>query len=144
MTDSPRECIKCGKTMAPHVILDIEIDHCPGCGGMWLDDGEIRALASRPTEALGQLGSLESHIAGFTATDPGMVQTVLDTPCPACGGKLLHAVFGPTVIEHCSSCHGIFIDRGELEKAMKLVDTTAATTIVALARSVQTSGTLGA
>lgn len=143
MSEAPRPCIKCGEALVPREILGVEIDHCPGCGGLWLDDGEVKALAAHPVEALTQLDALEAQIAGFTATDPGMPPGVLDRPCPACGGKLTHAVFGPTALEHCNGCHGIFVDRGELDKAMKLVDTTAATTIVALARSVQTSGTLG-
>ena len=27
-------------------VADIEVDGCPSCGGVWLDQGELRALAS--------------------------------------------------------------------------------------------------
>jgi len=132
-----RTCIKCNTQLELHTILNVEIDLCPGCGGMWLDEGEIKQLAQTPRDALSEMNKLESGRPGGGAPD------VVDVPCPACSGKLLIAVFGPTSIEHCSGCGGVFLDRGELEKAMRLVDSTEATTIVALARSVYTSGTLG-
>jgi Zn-finger nucleic acid-binding protein len=142
-TASPRRCIKCGQDLRPLDIQGVEIDHCGSCGGIWLDEGEIRALAARPGETMADVAALEARIAAFSSTDPGPAPEVLGVPCPACAGKLTHAVFGPTAVELCSACHGLFIDRGELEKTMQLVDTTAATTIVALARSVRTSGTIG-
>jgi Zn-finger nucleic acid-binding protein len=134
---SERNCIKCDEKLKLHTILDVEIDLCPGCGGMWLDDGEIKQLSQRASDALSEMEKLEKGGAS------GNAKNVIDTPCPACKGKLMIVSFGPTNIEHCSGCGGVFLDRGELEKAMKLVDSTEATTIVALARSVETSGVLG-
>ena len=125
------------------MVVNVEIDYCAGCGGIWLDEGEIKALAAQPADALNQVRAFDNQVASVNATDPGLTEGLLNKPCPACKGKLTHAVFSGTGVEHCNSCHGIFVDRGELQKAMQLVDTTEATTIVALARSVETSGTLG-
>lgn len=133
---SKRDCIKCDESLEVHEVLDVEVDLCPGCGGMWLDAGEIKKLAQTPADALEQVAKIDKSKKGKSAD-------VIDTPCPACNGKLMIATFGPTSIEHCSACGGVFLDRGELEKAMRLVDSTEATTIVALARSVSTSGELG-
>lgn len=141
---SARICIKCGETLQPLEVVGVEIDCCGGCGGIWLDEGEVKALAAQPAETAAKVSMFEQDAGGqFTPTDPGVSAEALAKPCPACGGKLTHALFGPTAIEHCNGCHGIFVDRGELDKAMRLVDTTEATTIVALAKSVQTSGVLG-
>lgn len=137
-----RKCIKCDQGMQPLEVVGVEIDFCSGCGGIWLDEGEIKALAAAPGATLDQVRALDNQIASVNPVDPGKVASTLDKPCPACGGKLTHAEFADTGVEHCNGCHGIFVDRGELQKAMQLVDTTAATTIVALARSVETSGTL--
>ena len=137
-----RICIKCGETLRPVEVAGVEVDYCAGCGGIWLDEGEIRALAARPAETLHEIRAIDHQIADFHPTDPGLSAGLLDKPCPACGGKLTHATFGNTGVEHCNACHGIFVDRGELEKAMQLAQSNAATTIVALARSVETSGTL--
>mgnify|MGYP006206483035 CR=1 FL=1 len=45
-----RQCIKCHQGLEPRVILDVEVDICPGCGGLWLDDGEVRQLAGDRVE----------------------------------------------------------------------------------------------
>lgn len=137
-----RKCIKCDQGMQALMVVNVEIDFCTGCGGIWLDEGEIKALAAMPAEALNQVRSIDNQIASVNPVDPGAVDGIVDKPCPACGGKLTNAEFSGTNVEHCNGCHGIFVDRGELQKAMQLVDTTEATTIVALARSVSTSGSL--
>lgn len=128
--------------MQPLEIVGVEIDFCSGCGGIWLDEGEIKALAAQPASALDQVRSLDNQIASVNPVAPGKSAETLSKPCPACGGKLTNAEFSGTNVEHCNGCHGIFVDRGELQKAMQLVDTTEATTIVALAKSVSTSGSL--
>jgi len=128
--------------MQPLVVVGVEIDRCGGCGGLWLDEGEVKALAAQPADALNQVRAVDNQSSSVNPTDIGLPEGLLDKPCPACAGKLTHAVFGSTGVEHCNSCHGIYVDRGELQKAMQLVDTTEATTIVALARSVETSGTI--
>ena len=128
--------------MEPLVVVGVEIDRCPGCGGIWLDAGEIKSLAAQPAEALNQITELDHQSPSVNSTERGLAKDALEKPCPACGGKLAHAIFGGTVVEHCNGCQGLYVDRGELQKAMELVDTTAATTIVALAKSVETSGTI--
>ena len=72
-------------------------------------------------------------------------RSTVERPCPACGGKLTLAVFGSIYMEHCTLCEGIFLDRGELDKAMFVVKARGdeIATIVALARSVVTRGTIG-
>jgi Zn-finger nucleic acid-binding protein len=125
--------------MEPLFVVGVEIDRCAKCGGLWLDVGEIKQLAQAPDDAMVQAG--EIHLA-VSPTESGLTDGLLDKPCPACGGKLTHAVFDETGVEQCSACHGIYLDRGELQNAMDLVDTNQATTIVALAKSVETSGTL--
>jgi Zn-finger nucleic acid-binding protein len=128
--------------MQPLLVVGVEIDFCTGCGGIWLDEGEIKALAAAPAVTLDQVRALDNQIPSVNPVDPGKSTATINKPCPACGGKLTNAEFSGTNVEHCNGCHGIFVDRGELQRTMQLVDTTEATTIVALARSVETSGEL--
>ncbi len=134
------KCIKCEETMDVLMVAEVEIDRCPGCGGLWLDGGEIKLLAAKPAEALNEIRAIDNYTPSVNPTDRGLTAGVLDKPCPGCSGKLTHAIFGSTAVEHCNACDGIYVDSDELQKAMALVDTTAATTIVALAKSVETSG----
>ena len=151
-----RRCIHCepGQPLLRKTIEEVEVDYCERCGGIWLDKGEIRKLALVAEAALRAVEELESSKAGghpFRSFPVALADEAqrsgrreLDAPCPGCGGKLTLAIFGPSEIELCSSCDGIFVERGELEKAMELVDGASdATTIAALSRSVITKGIIG-
>lgn len=134
--------------MARVAVQDVEVDRCGSCGGLWLDVGEVRLLAEKQEAALAGDARLASELdrlaRGRMATEPGLFPPGdrLNVPCPHCGGKLTIVVFGPTKIEQCHKCDGIFLDRGELGKAMELVESGEAATVMALARSVYTSGEL--
>jgi uncharacterized protein len=125
--------------MVPRLVEEVEVDVCPGCGGLWLDKDEIRTLAAKSEAALGELREL---VGGTERQAP---PSTVDVPCPACRGKLSLAVFGPIYMEHCGECDGIYLDRGELDKAMTVIKARGneIATIVALARSVVTRGSIG-
>lgn len=40
-------CGKCGADMATHVFRGVEIEVCPDCGAVLLDQGELEALAGQ-------------------------------------------------------------------------------------------------
>jgi len=126
--------------MTPKMVEDVEIDYCPDCRGVWLDKDEIRELADKSEEALGELRELVQEGAPAAPA-----RSTVEQPCPACGGELTLAVFGSIYMEHCTLCEGIYLDRGELDKAMFVVKARGdeIATIVALARSVVTRGTIG-
>ena len=42
-------CPKCGMTMNPIIINDVEIDKCFSCGGLYFDDGELEKVTGRET-----------------------------------------------------------------------------------------------
>jgi Zn-finger nucleic acid-binding protein len=140
-----RSCIKCGQSMRTRMLETVEVDCCPGCGGLWLDQGEIRQLGRffdpRAASTL-PAGATSSPYRGFRAPVVS-TRSPLATPCPACGGKLSEAAFESFIIESCTACEGLYLDPGELEQAMKVVDASKAATVVALARSVSTTGSIG-
>ncbi len=43
-------CPKCDGTLEAVHFQGIEIDRCAGCGGVWLDAGEMERIASRESE----------------------------------------------------------------------------------------------
>ena len=136
----PRKCIKCETAMIPKMVEDVEVDYCPSCRGLWLDRDEIRQLADKSEDVLAELREL------VQATEPDKTApSTVKPPCPACGAKLALAVFGSIYMEHCAACDGIYLDRGELDKAMFVVKARGdeIATIVALARSVVTRGSIG-
>jgi Zn-finger nucleic acid-binding protein len=129
-------CIKCENALERRDISGVEVDVCPNCGGVWLDHGELQQLAQRPAD----LGAMVNQIQ-FNAADQKLPRgDDPRKPCPACGGKLGLASWQNVTLEHCSACDGLFVDRGELENAMREFQSAEARTIVAIAKSVTMSG----
>jgi uncharacterized protein len=140
-----RSCVRCGTSLSPTTVGSVEVDVCPGCGGLWLDHQELQQLAEMSDDALDGLRALirkgEHKGAGAKRTDEGR----LDAPCPACAGKLTHAMVGAVSLEACSGCAGVFLDAGELDRATAEVRgrQEKLATIAAMARSMRTRGTIG-
>ncbi|MCP4469062.1 MAG: hypothetical protein GY813_20245 [Halieaceae bacterium] len=136
-----RICIRCGAHLDAQRILrntsvrGVEVDYCQQCGGLWLDEGELQELAKHPAKVL---SAVESLVLTHPRPTDGMKA---HQPCPACQGPLMTVTFGPTIIESCSNCGGVFLDHGELEKAIEAFGSKVST-IVALSQSVSVSSTL--
>lgn len=105
------ECPVCEKPMVTMELDEVEIDHCLGCGGIWLDSGELELLLGNPSRAASLLASF--HPAG-AAEDPRR--------CPICLHKMekVHLAREVTniVIDRCRR-HGLWFDRGELTNIIK-------------------------
>lgn len=109
-------CVRCADREMkelPFPGTEVVIDACPGCQGVWLDDGELdvlkgfvevllpkddRTLAERARELLG-----EAEVASEQRFS-----------CPKCQKKLWHVERKGEVIEVCSGCEGMWFDGGEL------------------------------
>jgi Zn-finger nucleic acid-binding protein len=123
-------CVKCTSVLDKARVGDVEVDLCPSCGGLWLDHGEIERLGRGKSE---DLNRLRSALTGSAAPDAPSETT---TACPACPGQLNVVVLGPINVEYCNKCHGIFLDKGELDAAVKAVAGTTVRQVIALAGSV--------
>ncbi|MGZ8531367.1 MAG: zf-TFIIB domain-containing protein [Candidatus Binatia bacterium] len=44
---SSMRCPKCGDTLKVRSFQKVEIDQCNGCGGIWLDAGELEQVAEK-------------------------------------------------------------------------------------------------
>jgi len=86
----------------------VRVHSCGGCGGVWLDKGELNALA-HPAE-----GDLEYCSLERLAED-----RVTNLPCPACPDVRLVQVnfisYTDIVMDYCPRCQGLWLDRGELD-----------------------------
>ncbi|HJZ89213.1 MAG TPA: zf-TFIIB domain-containing protein [Polyangia bacterium] len=109
-------CVKCTSVLDKSMIADVEVDLCPKCGGLWLDRGEITRLAAMPDS---ELVELREHLCGSAGPPPIPSETTQH--CPACSSTLKEVVLGPVRVDYCEQCHGIFLDRGELDAAVESV-----------------------
>jgi Zn-finger nucleic acid-binding protein len=109
-------CVKCNSILDKASFQGLEVDLCPKCGGLWLDRGEITRASKLPEAELARLRGLLTGKGG-----PPPVPTEHKAPCPACSGSLAEVVLGTVHVDYCDKCHGIFLDRGELDQAVKAV-----------------------
>ena len=109
-------CVKCTSVLDRATFEGLEVDLCPSCGGLWLDRGEVTRAARLPAAEIERLKVLLTRADGPT---PPPAPRLL--PCPACEGSLTEVVLGSVHVDYCPACHGIFLDRGELEEALAAV-----------------------
>jgi Zn-finger nucleic acid-binding protein len=108
------KCITCKKPMITVEYDRIEVDYCLDCGGVWLDAGELELL----------LGSADEIIPTLRKKASGDRQAKSVRKCPICGKRMEEIRIGrePGVpIDICKRDHGIWFDRGELEKVTEIL-----------------------
>ncbi|TWU39215.1 hypothetical protein Poly41_20370 [Novipirellula artificiosorum] len=82
---------------------DVEIDRCIHCQSVWLDPGELNAVASASPNQLGHVSVLE--LAGCKLQ------------CPRCNHNDFCALeFASLSVARCNGCGGVHVDKGTLEK----------------------------
>lgn len=93
--------------------LNVKADHCPKCEGVFLDEDELKRLTGKR--------NVNQLITEYLGVDVGS-----DLVCPNCGGLMDDEHFegaGEKVaIDVCVTCHGVWLDAGELDALAKLDD----------------------
>ena len=86
---------------------DVEIDRCPSCQGIFLDQGELEDLLTRDLgyEVDARSDSLLTHL-----------QDDLSARCPLCRLTMEPARVGSVRVDTCPSCGGAFFDEGEISR----------------------------
>jgi hypothetical protein len=123
-------CVRCTSVLDTTRIADVEVDLCPSCGGLWLDHGEIERLGQGNASELDRLRAQLAGTAG--AESPSETQTA----CPVCPAQLKELTLGPIRIDYCERCHGVFLDKGELDQALAAVQGASLRDLLRLAGSV--------
>src|ERR1700754_2036754 len=97
-------CLKCTSVLDKARVEDVEVDHCPGCGGLWRDHGEIERNSTRMVSERDRLRRRP------VATErPPAVPSEIQSACPACTGEMKEVTLGSIRIDFCSRCKGFFL-----------------------------------
>lgn len=107
-------CTKCNNVMDRKSIRGVEIDVCGGCGGIWLDRGELIKLKLKAGKRT--IENIQDSKAEVVKVPPTSGRVRL--PCPVCEGKLLPLQVEQVAVEICNSCGGLFLDHGELDPVL--------------------------
>lgn len=99
-------CPKCVSPLSEIAIENVCLDFCPGCKGIWFDKDEVAFVTELKND-------LPNPQAERTVGRP------TGFPCPRCEAKLEELKFVPLLdllVDRCPTCHGIWLDNGELHK----------------------------
>lgn len=118
------KCPNCHAGLKTITYEGIHIESCDGCGGEWLDSSELGHIArvreTRFTPEQRRAVAAAAKITPVILTDHDR-----DLKCPKCGGTTDALDFGGdsgVVIDRCTSCHGFWLDKAELEGVQLLVE----------------------
>ena len=103
------KCPACEALLVTYELEGVEVDHCPSCGGTWLDSGELEAIVEQAGACPGRLSE---------ALERSGEEGRTDRRCPRCGRKMREVAVGerPSVqLDRCPRGHGLWLDRGELK-----------------------------
>ena len=97
-----------------HLESDVDVETCPVCSGVWLEQGELEALQ-------------QAHAHDHLADEPESVRAAFEMarreleppgPCPVCGTPMVRQEYGyasQILVDSCPRGHGLWLDAGELE-----------------------------
>lgn len=107
---------KCPKDSTPLVgetrkvlLRSVEVDVCPKCRGLFLDEGEIRALTGHRR--------LNRLLMKRPRASPGS-----PLACPHCERTLAAVTAGGMRVDVCPRCYGVWLDAHELDRLRKMRD----------------------
>lgn len=115
MPDETIACVKCNTELEKSIVYDVEVDVCRQCGGIWLDRGEIAALAAYRDSVLTELREISAGGTGQVSAK----KAARPLKCPACPGTLEDKQLGNVRVDFCPKCQGFHLDRGELDHAVE-------------------------
>lgn len=107
-------CPNCGSkfkniVVKSHYGINIELEQCLSCGGIWCDDLEIYRISPESTQGIDKLDI--KKLKEFTPIKQELV-------CPKCKivlQEFKNPYFPKQIkIEHCFKCGGFWLNRGEL------------------------------
>jgi Zn-finger nucleic acid-binding protein len=106
-------CPVCNDSMVVLELDQIEIDHCLACGGIWLDAGELELLLETEEE--------RSRLVSLFKDAKSVKEKSYS--CPICGKRMSKVFVGEenkVLIDKCKKDHGLWFDKGELQKVIEI------------------------
>jgi len=93
--------------------FSMAVEKCNNCGGHWFDSGELERIEN----------IIEPTLIDFNKL-PSKRQQLLPLYCPCCEDhpmmeKTGHSRGHHVIMDFCSTCKGIWLDKGELEAIQK-------------------------
>ena len=119
VSDSPRSCPRGCGALRGLTLGSAELEECPGCGGMWLQQRVFQRIYAEEERGSIVLGpELTAHQVQRSA-----VETVRYIPCPDCSALMNRINFGKrsgVILDSCAH-HGTWFDADELRRVVEFI-----------------------
>ncbi len=105
--ECPKDWSPLQKEMRQSFLRKVEVDVCPKCQGIFLDENEVGKLTGsrRLHEILSKYMGLNSNVQIL---------------CPNCGGLMEAQDAGDVRVDVCLDCFGVWRDAGELDRLARM------------------------
>ncbi|MBP7126908.1 zf-TFIIB domain-containing protein [Myxococcota bacterium] len=110
-----RQCPVCRVPMQTVTQHRQQIDQCPRCGGRFFDAGELEAVIQM-VRCFEEVVLEEPEVKSIPEEEVRRIEI-----CPVDGSSMDPQEIAGIVVDRCPSCHGIWLDRGELV-ALKIAE----------------------
>lgn len=117
--EQPLACPRCRDPMQALVLGATTARECSACGGLWLDPASLQRLSDQREEH----ADIVSMLARRTPTIDTPPDVVRYVPCPSCQKLMNRKNFAQSsgvILDVCAD-HGVWLDRGELERVLGFV-----------------------
>jgi len=112
------KCAECGERLTRSLQGGVNVDACPACGSLWVLDSNFAELRAARDEFVRWLNpdlwsDIEKHEVGEGTR-----------LCPGCGERLHDVRYAESdiVVDICRRCHGIWLQKGELDKIIAYLE----------------------
>ncbi|KPK77590.1 MAG: hypothetical protein AMS25_16740 [Gemmatimonas sp. SM23_52] len=115
----------------PSEELELTLDYCDECGGMWFESGEVRQLRYCPPEVLSGLITVKKQL--FTVVCPSCGHQMTRNAatckscgreniinCPVCSAALERVQSDRFTLDVCRGCRGVWFDNIDLSAVWNL------------------------
>ncbi len=107
------KCPRDGTELQAVRVLDVDLDKCSKCEGLWLDRGEVDRLRdSKIAEVEAALEKKYGYPEYVNGETDGYMK------CPRCNGRLqchTYAYVNVVKVDSCEDCFGMWLDHHELD-----------------------------
>jgi len=109
-----RICPECEIPLGSIQAGEVELDSCETCHGIWFDHNELQRLGSRSSGDL-------SEVQGLLARELKPIEN-RKRKCPSCSSPMSVRQKHGVELDMCQRCAGIWLDGGELEVVLKVLE----------------------
>jgi len=108
-------CPRCNIPLTVEEHGDIVMEHCPRCGGYWMQPDDFKAV----------LDLIRLPVNGpAVRTGIDLTDVREDAACPRCAVRMKpfnYAGDSGIILEKCPSCGGLWLDTGDFERVLAVV-----------------------